>query len=417
MLIIFAVIFWHALHGDLGLRSFGSAAYGSRNSIDILLAMAAYLLAANIPSLPLSLLRKLPFYTVAITIITNVPYFITTFWPSLTPYFYYFTDAVNMGSYQDTLGYGVDIVRQGSLASIGLVVQGYLVSRYPIGSWVRPGRWIILFLSLACLGCTLIGGYRSILFLFILVTVIGAWCYYFWKTLFAVPILAMVLGGLMLLHQSAVIEFPITVQRTLAFLPGKWDLAVNASVESSNDFRRDMQKTYLRDSFHQNFWKGSGFSYDSEKADYLRRMAYAYGRVGQVDYTIEWFLASKQFHVGWISAHDAVGLIGGLAFVAFGIALLYQAYRLVVAHRSGARNDAAFPLKVWLLCNLCMLLGGYFIVFGDFSNALVHLCAYAIVLCLLIRGSSETSSAPEPSPSAGRYVADGPGKPLPDALH
>ena len=96
------------------------------------------------------------------------------------------------------------------------------------------------------------------------------------------------------------------------------------------------------------------------------------------------FVVSKNFHVGWISVYDAVGIIGSLAFVMLNITIVLISW-LFVFGRKADMGSPLFPLKVWLFCGLTGGMIGYFTTFGNFNAAFIGMCSFAIVLVHLDR--------------------------------
>lgn len=387
ILIIACIMLYHS--HQIGLGAMGGSRQGSRVGLLLLIAAAAYLSGINIPTPSVSLLARLPWYCLFVTCIAVLPFVITTYFPSLTPILYHITDQVNSGAYLETQeAVGTDSsgveARAGFTAGVGTSLEVFLLSYFPINTWWRPGRWFAIALSFLALYFVLCGGYRSVFTLFAFVTLIGAWCYCTWRTLVIIPLVAIIVFGLSMIqaNHSFNIDLPISIQRSLSFLPGKWDPEVIRSAEGSNEFRENIIRVYKQEYLYKSPWIGNGFTQDVNEVA-------TYGELVKKDtfdkyYQAKSFIVTKSFHTGWISLYDAVGLIGGAAFLFLGGSMLWVSGRFVFG-RDANRRSLLFPLKVWLFCNIARDFFGYFTVFGYFGSTFPSLCAYAIILIHLLK--------------------------------
>jgi hypothetical protein len=379
ILVITAIVAYH--NRKIGLHAFGSSAEGSRPGLLMLLGAAGYICGTSISPPSASFLSRLPWYCVFVGVLTSLPDVITTFFPSLAPYFYYLTTQVNIGAYLEAEGFGSDVTRAGGLGGIGLYLEAALLAYYPIHTWWRPFRWWVPILFIFSLGGCVYGGYRSTVLLFGVVFLLGTWCYYTWRTLFILPVALLGILGLSLCVQNGM-DLPLSVQRSLSFLPGKWDAAVMGSTESSNKFREDIKNVYIREELYKSPWLGNGFVFDTAQADMLDVLS-RNDTTPDHYYLAKSFIFSKTFHVGWISLYDAIGLIGGGAFIALGLGMIGMAARFV--WNQADVRASLFPLKVWLFCGITREFMGYFTVFGDVRDSFPVICAYAIILTQLDR--------------------------------
>ncbi len=74
---------------------------------------------------------------------------------------------------------------------------------------------------------------------------------------------AAVLGGgvlsLLILVQGNIINLPFAAQRTLSFLPGKWDYAAKSEAQGSTEWRVEMWKAMLTgNKYIENKWLAMG---------------------------------------------------------------------------------------------------------------------------------------------------------------
>jgi hypothetical protein len=386
--ILTAIVVYH--NHSLNIKAVGGGnTEGGKPAILLLLVVVAYFCSINVASPSVKLLARIPLYAVLLTAISNIPYFLSTAFPSLAPYLYIISNNVNVNAYissqADASTQVEGIGRLGAFGPLGLAIQLYLICHYPIITWLRPGRWWVLGLSLVSVVFVLASGFRNIIFSFALISLVGVWCYYKWRSLFFVgtgfSILFLLLiassDGLIDLHER---KLPLIAQRTLSFLPGDWDQAALDSAGSSNEFREDIQDVYVKEYLWNSPWIGNGFDINTKQYDTLNAMFESHAGVVDPGYLqAKTFIEGKLFHTGWVSLYDNVGIIGSIAFVILGINEIWLAARLVFGPKAD-RRSLLFPLYVWLLCNIILTLVAFFFVFGDFGSTFPLFCLYGMAL-------------------------------------
>ena len=392
------IVLYH--NHSFGLKALNSSDEGSRPGIAIMIMVMAYFCGISLATLPVTYLKKIPWYCCFIALFSTVPFLISTYFPSLTPYIYIFSTNVNVDAYVNDLSITAtdtgNIGRMGAYAAVGAAVQALLISQYPIYTWWRPERWGIALLSLISFWLTVSAGYRNAVFGFLITTVAGAWCYYSWRAILVPAFLAFaayLLIGVQMSHmgKSFLPELPMTVQRSLSFLPGDWSQEVKESASSSNDFRNNIQRVYIKEYLNKSPLIGNGFTFDASEAEQVSYIA-AHSDTPDLYYQAKGFIISKAFHVGWISLYDCVGIIGSLAFTALGFNMIVILAKSISKERY-SHTSVIFGLKVWLFCMLCNSMFGFFLVYGDFKLAFPCLCAYAIILCQIMRISRKSAIA------------------------
>lgn len=402
MLIVTLIVLYH--NHSLSIRILGGSEEGEKPALYIYLFVLAYFCGINIPSPSVSFLSKVPLYIIILTGISNIPFLLTSFVPSLAPYLYRVTDNVNVGVYIDSLAGSSGVTdgavsRLGALGQFGGVLQIYLLANYPIGTWLRPERWWIAILSFFCVMCAVYSGYRNVVFSFALASLIAVSCYYSWRALI-LPI-ALFIGMLVLLVASSngviplpVNKIPIIAQRTLSFLPFDWDPEAIASSASSNEFRYNIQKVYRDEYMLRSPLLGNGFTINTKEFNALSDSLKYGGAGSDPEYTqAKAFIEGKLFHTGWISVYDAVGIIGTMAFIALGVSEVLVAAKFIFKPKADRRSPL-FPLYIWIFVNVTTMMISFFAVFGDFGQIFRDLCVYGIVLSHL---SSITSRSGTPS--------------------
>jgi hypothetical protein len=395
ILVVGLIVLYHMR--SAGLRVLGEGSHeGSRPAFLILLTVVTYFCGINMAPPSVAFLQRIPIICVILSGISNLPYLATTFFPSLTPYLYYITDSVNVMAYFEAKPFANSalesgIGRLGSLGPFGGTLQLYLIANYPLATWIQPRRWWVPLLSLLCVAMVVASGFRNVLFGFLLLTFVGIWCHYTWRTLLIPAIAIVILGVLVVasLNNFALVpvrQLPLIAQRTLSFLPGDWDPEALESAQSSNDFRENIHDIYIKEYMMKSPWLGNGFSIDKDE---YSRLSDAFYRQNNAPpdfdpaYTEgKYFIVGKNFHTGWISVYDAVGAIGSAAFITLGLAEIWVTGRLTFR---GSENQKSpiFPLHVWLTVGIVSSMISFFTVFGDFAATFCGLCVYGLVLSQL----------------------------------
>jgi len=399
ILIVTLILLYH--NHNLQVHALGGDTEGAKPAILIYLVVLAYFCGINVSTPSVGFLSKVPLYFVILTGLSSIPFLLSTYIPSIAPYLYSVTSEVNVEAYvntQTTAGSAVTSglsSRLGAFGGLGLALQLYLVCYYPIGTWLRPGRWWVAGLSLICMASVIACGFRSFLFDFATFTMVATWCHYSWRSLilpaalFIVALMLFVASNNNLIHLPTN-KLPMIAQRTLSFLPGDWDQEAIDEAKSSNEFRKNIIGVYVKEYMAKSPLVGNGFSINTKEFDSWSDML-KNGRNGEDQgYTqAKEFIEGKLFHTGWISVYDCVGIIGSLAFVALG----WNEISLAAYFISGPKSDrrsSLFPVYIWILGNVATNMFGFFTVFGDFKETFMDLCFYAIFLSQLSDAESTT---------------------------
>jgi hypothetical protein len=389
ILVVAAIVFYH--NHNLGVKALGGKTEGGRPAILLLIAVFAYFCGINVSAPSVSFLKRIPIYCVILAAVSSIPFLLTTVIPSLAPYVYYITDNVNVGAYfesqsmESTEDEGIG--RFAVFGSLGTTLQLYLLAKYPMATWLRPNRWWVAFLSLFCVGCTVISGFRSVFSSFFWTVLVASFCYYSWKSLL-LPIV-LVLGLLLFTVGSTdriialpLDKLPLIAQRTLSFLPGDWSDEALESAKTSNFFRQNIINVYMREDFWKSPWIGNGYDIDRDEYDRLND-AMKDGTEPDQDYIqAKLFITGKLFHTGWLSAYDLVGFVGCAAFVWLALTEIWLSMHFIFG-RNADRSSPLFPLYVWIATSVTTQVITFFTVFGDFSSTFSSLCVYGIALSQL----------------------------------
>lgn len=420
ILILTGIMLYH--NHDLNVRAVGSDTEGDRPVLLLYMTVIAYFCGINLTAPAAGFVSRLPWYMIVISVVSSIPYVITSVFPAFAPALSMVTSVVNSDAYfaeQSTVVGGSDegINRLTIYGVVAVPIQAYLVSYYPIGTWFRPDRWWVLGLTLLCTYGVLLGGFRNGIFTFAIIIFAGAWCYYAWRALI-IPI-AGFLAMLLLVGASSnnaiplpVSHLPKMVQRSMSFLPADWDPEVIQSAASSNEFRKNIIDVYFKEYASKSPWLGNGYEINTALFDeYTASTSHAPTADEVLYYQAKTFIEGKMFHTGWVSLYDAVGIIGFVTFIYLGVMELYTLAGWIFEAKVD-RRSTFFPCYVWLFANIIASTVGFFVVFGDFLTSMQYLLIYGIIISQIndLRQVSDVPVARSEADAGGELTRPGGGR-------
>jgi hypothetical protein len=231
--------------GGFGVKAFGSDTFGGKRYLMILTSIAGYfaITSQRIPP------RRVPLY-LALYLLGPITLAVGELAVVANPAFYFIflifpigetgLQAIAGGPAAPT-GFGD---RLGGFAAAGAAAYLIMLCRYGIGelfSWRRPGR-LLLFLCFVIVA--MLGGFRSTLIMFLLTFGI----LFYLEGLTRSPLLPALLVVTLLAGAATVPligSMPLSIQRSLSFLPLPVDPMVKAVAQASNEWRVEMWKHVL----------------------------------------------------------------------------------------------------------------------------------------------------------------------------
>jgi O-Antigen ligase len=326
LFILMVVIATAYLNGGIHLGSLGSESLGGRKYL--------YMIAAVIGFIAMTSLRipenKTNFYIGAFFLgaLTNIfgdlIYFAGSLGSSFSFILYVFpaelgqsymdSDAASFrdpGVYRD---YGLTV------ASTGILF--YILARFGIRDLLQGGVVRLLCTLVVVLGC-LVGGFRSMLVLILLICFIMFWM----EGLFRSKYVLVPLAALMLCLPLAPYadRLPLSIQRTLSVIPIiKVSPEARLSAQGSSEWRIEMWKTLLPQVPHY-FWLGKGF--ESNTSEFISALITQSHGIGSGSETAA---MSGDYHNGPLSViipFGIWGVIGWIWFLAAGLRALYLNHR------------------------------------------------------------------------------------------
>jgi len=188
--------------------------------------------------------------------------------------------------------------------------------------------------------------------------------------LIVIPVIALIIA-----MQGTLVELPYAVQRTLSFLPGKWERSVVDNARGSTEWRLQIWERVCdpHNKYIVNWWYGDGFG--MTKAQLVE--AYQPGADLQ-----ENFMVSGDYHSLPLSAVHTVGFVGTFFLIVLMLSMAFYSWKLI----EKARNTPyfAFALFVGVPIIISPALG--FLVFGAYKGQIVD-CIFGVAMLRLVSRS------------------------------
>lgn len=316
--------------GGFGMRSMGGETYGGKKFIFILVSIMGFFAmgAQRIRAEKANFYTGLYFLPGFASVISNLAYMAG---PGLWFLFYVFpADTAIDQAMEDFQGTFMEakFTRLSGLTFSCMAVFCYMLARYGLRGVMDWRRWWRGLFFLAMIGLSTLGGFRS----FVVIVVFTFFIQFFYERLYRTR-LALIILLIGVLSAAVVIPFsdklPLSVQRSLSFLPLNIDPVARAHALASTQWREDMWSLVIPQ-IPQYFWLGKGYSLDATDL-YLTQQAMVRGMAQGYEYSMK----AGDYHSGPLSVIIPLGIFGVIAFLWFSLAAirwLYRRHRECPAH-------------------------------------------------------------------------------------
>jgi hypothetical protein len=350
----FVILITARLTGGIGAHSLGQETWGAKRYLGVVGAIIGYF-ALAVQRVP----RERAQLYARVFVLSGITAAISDLIYAIGPSFY-FLFALFPAQLASSQAYTQDTFFR--LSGVGFSAQSvafFLMMRYGVRGLFDPGKpWRTLSFLVASL-VSLLGGYRSALILGVLVFSVQ----FFYEGLLRTR-LTLVFVLLFALLGSGLVAFsdrlPLSVQRSLSFLPVKVDPSTKLDAQSTLDWRLQIWKIVFPE-IPKYLWVGKGFAYSGVDS-YLTQEAIQRGMVAAYEET----LISGNYHSGILTLIIPFGLWGTIGFVWFCLAGLKVLYR---NYRSGDSHLRA--INTFLLSLFVGRLIFYTIFYGQFDQDLM----------------------------------------------
>jgi hypothetical protein len=373
------------LSGGFGVAVFGSEFYGGKRYILMISAIAGYFALSAQPIQP----RRAVLFVMLFFLgsLTNALGEAAPLMPS-SAYFLYLLFPVSGTAYNTLIEGPVHatqmLSRLSGLTPACLGISLAMLARYGIRELFTFRRFARSFLFLTAISVGMLGGFRSTLILLMLT--VGSM---FWleglvrSRMLPVAVLALVVCGTLLVGFSD--RLPLSMQRTLSFLPLNIDPLARGNAEASTEWRLQMWKEVLPEvPKHLILGKGLGFSAADQAAAGLEEKSLG-GTAGTE--------VVGDYHSGPLSVIIPFGIFGAVGF------LWFLAAALRVLHRNYRYGHPAYKkLNTFLFAYFAAKTFFFFVVFGGFYSELMTFTGLVGLSVSLNAGVARPMLALQPQP-------------------
>ncbi len=312
------------IRNPVGTESIGATKVGGRPYFDIIFTLLAFWVLGQV-RMSASTARKLPFLLLIGNLGVGLLGFITYHFPRTVPLIAHFYTGVDTEQYNLTTSEvrtidEQEMNRQQYLAAPASNGFSYLCARYVPTTLFNPLYVVRFLLAITAVLLCLKSGHRLTV-----PTMLASFfiCLYFREGLLPVFRNGLVVTVILMLvvgSQGLVVDFPLTFQRSLSFLPGKWSHVAVADAEASTEWRRMMWRTVMSgDKYITSKVWGDGFGFTHQQLNQMK---------DSTD-TQENFMISGDVHSGPISTIRFVGYVGLALFLVFMFSLSWYAATLI----------------------------------------------------------------------------------------
>jgi len=402
---LLGILLYHWIRsGDIGIRALGGSGWGGRMYFQIFLYACSVPLIASFSGSSLKNFSLVPLIYLLGTLVDLVPNTLTTLVPGLAPYIFRFYSAVNISEYgqevRGAFGSSADFVsRFRNFAFFGIACGVAILSYFPFKTWLRPSRLWIFPLLVLCFLMAAFSGFRSSIFNFVVALTACFICTTRAKAVFLFPI-GLVAVGLIVFSQGVIVNYPISIQRALSFLPGQWSEVALKDARGSNEWREEMRELFFGEYFQKAPLLGQGYHYDpiyslQERDIYLR---IAVMQTQDRYHQTRPFIERRNPHEGDLHLFLAVGVTGFVCFAGLCLTLLWTTFYDALRWAP----ESLPPTLVWGTALVSQTIFGFFLVFGEVAPALGVLCPIAAILAaqkkLLVQAAQLSVSWIKPKP-------------------
>ena len=374
--------------GGIGVRAFGGDTYGGKRYLIFLSAIIGYF-AMTSQQIP----PQRAVFIVALFFLGALTQAIGDMGAFVSPAFYFIFLLFPVGSLHgmagEPLSTTISMARFSGSAFACAGVLWLMLSRHRIQdiiTWQRPGRLLIF---LAALALSTFGGFRSVLILFVLTFGISFYLEGLFRSrLLPVLLLCTVFAGAVLMPFTN--RLPLSVQRTLSFLPLTVDPVAQASAQDSTQWRLMMWK-HLIPQIPDYLMLGKGYAINGSDLEMVKLSNSADpGYMGAE--------LAGDYHNGPLSVIIPFGIFGAIGFIWFLIAGLRTLH-----HNYYYGNPAYRQINRFLFAYFIARAIFFFVIFGSFYSDMAIFTGIVGLSVSLNGGMAKPALAPQPHPVFNRF--------------
>jgi hypothetical protein len=389
----------------VGASAVGSNIVGGRPYFEAVIGFMAFVVLSRVALQP-ALARLLPLFSCIPQVAVSLLGALTHFSPSTTPLLSRIYSEVDTSEYfrQSDGSSGDELSRVITLsggAKAGILT---LLSYFPPLSLFSPGRpFRFLCFVAVCAGFAFAGFRTDIMFVCFAFAMAAYFRNGIRNALVVILAVAVICAGLVTV-QNAGLMLPLTAQRALSFLPGKWDPDAKDDAEGSAEWRYEMWDVVLStDTYIHNKLLGDGFGFSSYELQIMEQEEFAGGPGFVGAPRQEAFLIVGAYHSGPLSAIRYVGAVGLILYLS--LLIVTAAYSWNIVRRS--QGTDYFPLALLVGIPATYEPFNYVFIFGGFDSGF----SSTLFLCGMLKLLSNALNEHAPKPASMTMKACSPTEP------
>jgi hypothetical protein len=360
LLVFLAIVVLTACYrGGFGSHVLGSETYGARKYLPLFFAAIGYFALSHIQILPSKANRVilLFFGSGALLCVSNLAFMAG---PSFYWLFYIFPVDYAMSQALDS----ADGTRLSGIAFGMSGIIYYMLARFGIRGIFTIKHPFRLLIFLAAIALSTLGGFRSLLFLTFLVLLVQFYFEGLFRTAFFPTFLLATILSLSV-SIAFIHKMPLSVQRTLSFLPVEVDPSIRDFARSSTEWRLRMWTALMSD-VPKYLVVGKGYSVDAYELALFEWHRNTGGGVFE-DYDEQMIVGN--YHSGPFSVLLSFGIPGVLAILAFWVVCI----RLLL-HNLSRGSPELIQINTTLLAYFVARVIFFLFFYGDISADLPIFC-------------------------------------------
>jgi hypothetical protein len=378
------VLFTARLRGGFGLRILGSENVGGRRYVLVFGAMIGFLAMISRP-VPRDKAQRYA----GMFFLGTVSDAIASALPFLGPQFYFLFlifPVENAGVVQGDFGTHIDRLWGLTMGCLGIFQ--YLLAKYGVSGTLNLRRPIRLLLFLTVVVVAAFGGFRSAYVLLAMTFLLLFYMEGLARSKYMFALVAMAITAMTLIFPFAN-KLPLSMQRTLSFLPVHIDPIAQYDAQTSTEWRVQMWQQVLPE-VPKYFWLGKGLGISGGELE----LAMELQRRGSLS-SQEIAIMAGDYHSGPLSVIIPLGICGVIGFTWFLVACIRALY---LNYRYG--HESLKKINTFLLAYFVARTLSYLFIFGGFYGDLAIFCGIVGLNIALNGGICEPARAPAATQTA-----------------
>jgi hypothetical protein len=344
----FVVVITAKLTGGFGMAMMGGETAGGKRYLFILVSIVGFfaMIARRIPKEKALLYVGLFFLGTLLCAIGDL-------FPLMPPGLYYLFLVFPVASFGSAGGLEPEVVRWQGLALSCVGVAAYLLARNGVKESLVKERYGQIFLLFLVIGIGCLGGYR----MYFILSVLTFMAVLYFDGLLRSKYTAAMLGSLVLLCAIAIPlanKLPLSIQRSISFLPIEVDPIARQSAETTSEWRLKLWQVAVTE-VPKYFWLGKGLAMNAQEMEEVNDLVKNHFMSGS-----EGIMLSGEYHNGPLTALIPFGIWGFIGWIWIVIA----GWRALVLNRRYGDPDL-HKINTLLLAYYAVRTVLYFTIFGN----------------------------------------------------